>query len=267
MGATVKYSLPELKVHSKLAMVSRKEGKKVKHYCYLSTGNFNESTARLYEDFGFFTADKRIVDEVNMVFDYLENNNYPARSFKHLLVGQFRMRKNIYDMIEQEIKNAKAGKKAEILIKLNSIQDMRMIERLYKASNAGVKIKMVIRGICGLIPQLEGFSENIEVISIVDRFLEHSRIYWFHNAGKPKIYLSSADWMTRNLFHRIECAFPIYDKRLRDEIKDFLDMQFKDNVKARIMDADQNNFYKIDEARPPFRSQIETYKYYRDREV
>ncbi len=265
-GAIVKYSLPELKVHSKLAMISRKEGDKIQNYCFLSTGNFNESTATLYEDFGFFTADPRIVDEVAMIFDYLENELMPPRPFKHLLVGQFRMRKNIYDLIEAEIKNAKAGKKAEILIKLNSIQDHRMIERLYQASNAGVKIKMIIRGICGLVPQQADFSENIEVISIVDRFLEHSRIYWFHNNGKPKIYLSSADWMTRNLYHRIECAFPIYDKRLRAEIGDFLDMQFKDNVKARVIDAEHNNFYKLDDSRRPYRSQIETYKYYQERE-
>ena len=262
-GATVKYSLPELKVHSKLLMITRKEGNIEKRYCYLSTGNFNEDTAGIYEDFGLCTADTRITDEVSTLFNYLENGEMPAEPFQHLLVGQFRMRKNIYDMIDQEVANAKAGLPAAITIKINSIQDHRIIRRLYEASNAGVKIKMIVRGICSLVPQQKGFSENIEVISIVDRFLEHSRIYIFHNGGDEKIYLSSADWMTRNLYHRIECAFPIYDPKVRKEIYDFMKIQFKDNIKARILDADMNNNYLIDEQKPPYRSQIETYKYYK----
>jgi polyphosphate kinase len=262
-GATVKYSLPEIKVHSKLLMITRKEGEEEKEYCYLSSGNFNEQTANIYEDFGFFTADPRICDEVGRIFQYLESGTMPPKPFEHLLVGQFRMRKNIYNMIEREIEHAHAGKYAAITLKLNSIQDPRIIELLYKASNAGVKIRLIVRGICSLVPGIKGFSENIEAISIVDRFLEHSRIYLFHNEGDEKIYLSSADFMTRNLYHRIECAFPIYDPELRQEIHDFLEMQFNDNVKARILDADRNNRYLIDESKRPYRSQIETYKYYK----
>lgn len=262
-GATVKYSLPEIKVHSKLLQFTRHENGIDKEYCYLSSGNFNEQTANIYEDFGFFTADKRITDEVSQIFQYLESDTMPAKPFQHLLVGQFRMRRNIYDMIEREIENARIGIKAAITLKLNSIQDERIIDLLYAASKAGVKIKMIVRGICSLVPGIKGFSENIEVISIIDRFLEHSRIYIFHNGGDDKIYLSSADLMTRNLYHRIECAFPIYDKDLRKEIFDFMQIQFNDNVKARILDAEMSNKYKLDEAKRPYRSQIEAYKYYK----
>jgi polyphosphate kinase len=264
-GAVVKYSLPEIKVHSKLLMITKQEEGVEKEYCYLSSGNFNEQTANIYEDFGFFTADHRICEEVGQIFQYLESGIMPPKPFEHLLVGQFRMRKNIYSMIEQEIDNARAGKPASITLKLNSIQDPRIIELLYDASIAGVKVKMIVRGICSLVPGIKGYSENIEVVSIVDRFLEHSRIYIFHNDGNEKIYLSSADWMTRNLYHRIECAFPIYDKELRQEIYEFIQIQFNDNVKTRILDADMSNRYKIDESKRPFRSQIETYKYYKSK--
>lgn len=259
-GAKVMYSLPELKVHAKLLMIQRGE----ERYAYLGTGNFNEDTSRIYSDFGLFTADKRLTREVADVFNFLEFFKRPEKPFKHLLVGQFRMRRNIYELIENEIANAQAGNKAEITIKLNSIQDTRMIRYLYKASNAGVKIRMIIRGICSVVPQQIGYSENIEIISIVDRFLEHTRIYMFHNGGKKKIYLSSADWMTRNLFYRIECAFPIYDKEIQQEIKDFLDIQFEDNVKARVLDPKQKNHYKRNNL-PPKRSQHMMYVYYQDK--
>jgi polyphosphate kinase len=259
-GVKVMYSLPELKVHSKLLLIKR--GKI--NYAYLGTGNFNESTSRIYSDFGLMTADKRLTEEVVQVFDFLEFEKRPTNQLEHLLVGQFRMRRNIYKLIENEIKAARAGKRAEIVLKLNSIQDPRMIARLYEASQAGVKIKMIVRGICSLIPNQAGFSENIEVISIVDRFLEHARIYMFHNGGKEKIYLSSADFMTRNLFYRVECAFPIYDKDLRKEIKDFIAIQWEDNVKARIIDAKQQNIYKREENAIPKRSQHLVYEYYQD---
>lgn len=259
-GAKVMYSLPELKVHAKLLLIERAG----KYYSYLGTGNFNEDTSRIYSDFGLMTADARLTKEVEQIFQFLEFYKRPEKNFKHLLVGQFRMRRNIYQLIEQEIEHAKAGKKAEITLKLNSIQDARMITRLYDASNAGVKIKMIIRGICSVVPDQIGYSENIEIISIVDRFLEHTRIYMFHNDGDEKIYLSSADWMTRNLFYRIECAFPIYAKDLKQEIKDFVTMQFRDNVKARIIDAKQTNAYKSNNS-SPYRSQHRMYVYYQDK--
>lgn len=259
-GAKVMYSIPELKVHAKLLLITRQG----KNYAYLSTGNFNEDTAKVYSDFGLFTADTRLTKEIATVFTFLENHKRPEKPFHHLLMGQFGMRRSLYQLIDQEIKNAKAGKFAQIILKLNSIQDPRIIARLYEASNAGVKIKMNIRGICSLVPGQPGYSENIEVVSIIDRFLEHTRVYLFHNDGDEKIYLSSADWMTRNLFYRIECVFPIYDEDLKQEIKDFLEIQFQDNVKTRIIDAKQTNAFKRDE-NPPMRSQHLMYEYYKNK--
>ena len=260
-GATVIYSFPALKVHAKLLLVKRK----AKHYAFLGTGNFNEDTAALYSDFGLFTSNKKLTKEVAEVFKFLEFSKLPNQPFEHLLVGQFRLRRNIYQLIDHEIAAAKMGQKASIILKLNSIQDPRMIARLYQASNAGVKIKMIVRGVCSLVPGIKGFSENIEVISIVDRFLEHTRIYKFHRGGNDKIYLSSADWMTRNLYYRIECAFPLYDQAVKDEINDFLDIQLKDNVKARIVDAEHNNHYKMGEKGKQFRSQMMLYEYYQNK--
>jgi polyphosphate kinase len=263
-GAKVLYSLPEIKVHAKLAMITRLEAGEPRKYCYLSTGNFNENTALIYGDFGFFTADPRITEEVGQIFDFLQTNGSSQLKPKHLLVGQDRLRKEIWKRIDAEIAAAKSGKPAEILLKMNSLQDQRMIHRLYQASMAGVKVKIIVRGICCLVPQLPIYSENIEVISIVDRFLEHTRIYIFHNEGRPEMFLSSADWMTRNLYHRIECAFPIYDESLQQEIFQVLKMQWQDNVKARIISPTANNTYKPRAANePPIRSQIETYNFYK----
>lgn len=259
-GATVRYSLPELKVHAKLLLIHCDN----KDYSYIGTGNFNEDTALVYSDFGLFTADKRITKEVAQIFDYLEHQTLPPKPFKHLLVGQFKMRKNIHKLIQKETENALEGLPAAITLKLNSIQDPHIISLLYKASNAGVKIKMIVRGLCSLVPGYLGFSENIEVISIVDRFLEHARIYIFHNNGAEKIYLSSADWMSRNLYYRIECATPIYDPQLKQELKDFLNIQFQDNVKARIIDAAQSNVYKKDGLEPK-QSQYLLYEYYKNK--
>ncbi len=260
-GVRVHYSFPGLKVHSKLALVSRSEGHRSTNYCYLSTGNFHEGTATLYSDMGLFTTDMRITDEVARVFTFLETVKKPKSDFKHLLIGQFNMRASLHQLINREIKYAKAGKKALIVLKLNSLQDRSMIRRLYDASNAGVKIKLIIRGICSVIPKVKNYSENIQIISIVDRFLEHARIYYFYNGGKEPIYLSSADWMTRNLSHRIEAAFPIYDKDIHKEIKDFLRIQLKDNVKARVIDGKKDSDYKKDNSDLAVRAQLETYYY------
>ncbi len=260
-GAKVIYSFPALKVHAKLLLVKRKS----KEYAFLGTGNFNEDTAAVYSDFGLFTSNKKLTKEVSEVFKFLEFSKRPDKPFEHLLVGQFRLRRNIYQLIDEEIAAAKMGKKASIVLKLNSIQDPRMIARLYEASNAGVTIKMIVRGVCSLVPGIKNFSENIEVISIIDRFLEHTRIYKFYNGGRDKIYLSSADWMTRNLYYRIECAFPIYDQAIKDEINDFLDIQLKDNVKARIVDAEHNNAYKLVKEGGQLRAQLMLYKYYKDK--
>ena len=189
----------------------------------------------------------------------METVKVPEQKFEHLLVGQFNLRRRLIELIEQEMQHAKAGKKAEIILKMNSLQDRPMIKKLYEASQAGVKIKLIIRGICSLIPGLVGWSENIEAISIVDRYLEHSRVFIFHNKGKEDIYLSSADWMVRNLSYRIEVAFPIYAPHIREEIKNYINIQLSDNVKSRILDEEQLNNYSRGNSDIAIRSQIETY--------
>ncbi len=258
-GVSVRYSFPGLKVHSKIALIARRENDQIQLYSYLSTGNFHEGTAKVYSDFGLFTADTRLTREVGRIFSFLETVKVPKQKFQHLLVGQFNLRIKLVEKIDREIQHAKKGKPAEIILKLNSLQDKKMIIKLYEASQAGVKIKLIIRGICSLIPGVKGVSENIEAVSIVDRFLEHSRIFIFHNNGKEDIYLSSADWMVRNLSHRIETTFPIYDPRLRKEILDFVKLQLQDNVKARVIDSKQSNRYVVNNQSIPVRAQLETY--------
>lgn len=258
-GVTVHYSFPGVKVHSKLALVRRMEGKKARMYAYLSTGNFHEDTAKIYADFGLFTADKRIVSEVARVFSYLETVKIPETPFQHLLVGQFNLREDLEKKIDFEIKQAKAGKPAWMILKMNSLQDTRMIRKLYEASQAGVEVKMIVRGICCLVPGKKGWSENIHAISIVDRFLEHARVFVFHHGGEDQIYLSSADWMTRNLSYRVETAFPIYDENLKIEIMESLQLQLNDNVKARVLDQNLSNTYYQSGSDLAIRSQVETY--------
>jgi len=265
-GVTVHYSFPGLKVHSKIALVTKVEKNQPKLYAYLSTGNFHEVTAQIYSDIGLFTADKRITNEVARVFSFLETVKVPGQNFKHLLVGQFNLREKLIDLIDKEIKNAKAGKPAKIILKMNSLQDQKMILKLYEASSTGVKIKLLIRGICCLIPGIKKVSANIEVRSIVDRYLEHSRVFVFHNNGNEKVYLSSADWMVRNLSYRIEVAFPIYDDTIRQEILDFIDIQLKDNVKARLLDAKQLNEYYKNDSDIAHAAQLETYFYLKRKE-
>jgi polyphosphate kinase len=252
---------PVIKVHAKLALVRRTENKLPQLYAYLATGNFNEDTARVYTDFGLFTADPRLTQEVARVFSLLESGNRPAQPFEHLLVGQFNLRSELDKLIDFEIAEARAGRPASMLLKMNSLQDMPMIKKLYAASQAGVQIQLIIRGICCLIPGIKGWSDNIEAISIVDRFLEHARVFLFHHAGEEKLYLSSADWMVRNLSHRIETAFPIYDEDLKAEIKEFMQIQWSDNVKARVLDKNASNAYHTDGSEIAIRSQLETYYY------
>ena len=265
-GVRVHYSFPGVKVHSKLALICREDENQTQLYAYLSTGNFHEGTAKVYSDYGLFTTDLRLAKEVARVFTYLETVKKPNHEFEHLLVGQFNLRPHLISCVEQEIKNARQGKPAQIILKLNSIQDEEMIRKLYEASQAGVKIKIIARGICSLVPKIEGWSENIEAISIVDRYLEHARVFIFHNEGDERIYLSSADWMTRNLSYRIETAFPIYDEAIRQQIKELIELQLQDNVKARVLDAAQSNAYCKDGSYMAIQSQIETYYYFKRRE-
>lgn len=258
-GVTVHYSFPGVKVHSKLALIRRMEDGQPKFYSYLSTGNFHEDTAKVYSDFGLFTAKQALVSEVARVFSFLETVIVPQEGFQHLMVGQFNLRTQLERLIDFEIQEARQGRPAHIILKMNSVQDKAMIEKLYQASQAGVKIQMIIRGICCLVPGVAGISENIEVISIVDRFLEHARVFYFNHAGDDVIYLSSADWMVRNLNYRVETAFPIYDPQLRRDIVDYLQIQLRDNVKARIVDENMTNAYKKGGNDIAIRSQVETY--------
>lgn len=243
-GVKVLFGIPEMKVHCKLAIVTKVEEGTPKHHAVISTGNFNESTAKFYGDFALFTCNKDICDEALKVFNFIERP-YIHHRFKHLLVAPDAMRKQYIRMINREIRNAQNGLTASIFLKVNSLVDEALIRKLYEASKAGVKIRIIVRGICSLIPGIEGLSENIEARSILDKYLEHGRVFIFENkaVGSPDMYISSADWMERNLDFRIEVSCPIYDEKIRAEIKDYMETQWSDNVKARIIDPSQKNNY------------------------
>ena len=262
IGAKVLFGIPRLKVHSKLTLITRRTGKRIRYYSVVGTGNFHEANAVAYTDVLLLTADQRIGREVNKLFDYFENPfKYP--NFNHLLVSPQFMRRKIYTLIDEEIRNAKAGREAWIILKINNLVDIDVIQKLYQASQAGVSIRMVVRGVCSLIPGVHGMSENIRAVSIVGRYLEHARIFVFCNGGAERYYISSADWMTRNLDARIEVASPIYDHNLQKELKYILETQLHDNVKARIIDAGQDNRYKRDN-NPPLISQSALYEHYQE---
>ncbi len=261
-GIQVIYGVPGLKVHSKLCIISRVEAGKLVNYVNITTGNYNENTSEVYCDDALFTSDKKITKEAEHIFEFFEKN-YRVHHFKHLLVSPHSTRKRLIKLIENEAENARAKKKAEIFLKMNSLVDEEMIKALYDASRAGVKIRLIIRGTCALIPGIADMSENIEVISIIDKFLEHSRIYIFHNGGEELYYISSADWMTRNLDHRIEISCPIYDEGLQQELRQMMEIQWKDNVKARVLNESQNNAHRVNNAKEKTRAQLATYEYLR----
>ena len=259
-GVKLIFGVRGLKVHSKICVIERKEGKELKRYGFISTGNFNESTAKIYTDYTLFTANQEILKEVNKVFNFFDTN-YNVQKFKHLIVSPHYTKKQLKHLIDEEIKNAKVGKEAYIKLKMNNITSYKMIDKLYEASRAGVKIQMIVRGICCLVPGIEGMSENIEVISIVDKFLEHPRLFIFGNGGTPKVYISSADWMTRNISFRVEVGCPIYDKTIQQELIDTFEISWADNVKARIINKAQDNTYRP-HTTPALRSQVALYEYY-----
>jgi polyphosphate kinase len=241
-GAQVINGIPGLKIHCKLAWVQRKEKNGLRNYAYIGTGNFHEGTARVYADKGFLTADPSIADEVANMFEFFKHT-YLHFDYKQIIVSPFGMRNFFIHKIDQEIVNAKKGKPAYLILKMNSLIDPIMIDKLYEASQAGVKIQLIIRGIFGLKTGDPVLSKNIEAISIVDKFLEHSRVFLFCNGGKDDIYISSADWMPRNLDRRIEVACPIYAPEIRAELKELLQIQLRDNTKARILDSELTNHY------------------------
>ncbi|MCW6032509.1 polyphosphate kinase 1 [Pantoea sp. JK] len=259
-GVHVIFSAPGLKIHAKLFLISRREGEEIVRYAHIGTGNFNEKTARIYTDYSLLTADARITNEVRRVFNFIENPYRPV-TFEHLLVSPQNSRDMLYKFIDAEIANAQQGNPAGITLKINNLVDNGLVDRLYAASSAGVKVNLLVRGMCSLIPDLPGISENIRITSIVDRYLEHDRVYIFENGGEKKVFLSSADWMTRNIDHRIEVAVAILDPRVKQRILDIITILFSDTVKARIVDKELSNRYVPRGNRKKVRSQLAIYDY------
>ena len=263
-GIELIFGIKGLKVHSKICVIERQEKDKIKRYGFVSTGNFNESTAKVYTDVTLFTSHQQILKDINKIFDFFDVN-YRVHRYKHLIVSPHYTRSKFVKLIDREITHALAGRKTYIKLKMNSLSDFEMIDKLYQASKAGVKIQLEVRGICSLIPGVLGLSENIEAISIVDNYLEHSRVYIFGNAGIPEVYISSADFMRRNLDARVEVTCPIYDQDIKNELIDHFDLGWKGNVKARYHSENLDNKYKQRNGEPLFRAQIETYKYYQNK--
>lgn len=263
-GIELIFGIKGLKVHSKICVIDRIEDGKLKRYGLISTGNFNENTAHIYTDVTLFTCHQQILKDVTKIFEFFDVN-YRVHRYKHLIVSPHYTRAKYYRLIDREIANAQAGKVAYINLKMNSLSDFPIIDKLYDASNAGVKIKLQIRGICSLIPGVKGMSENIQAISIVDNFLEHTRVYIFGNEGDPEVFISSADFMRRNLDGRVEVTCPIYDQDIKSQLIDTFNTGWKGNVKARIHSENLANKYRVRGDKPIFRAQVETYNYYRDR--
>ncbi|RXK86688.1 polyphosphate kinase 1 [Filimonas effusa] len=263
-GVKVLMGVPNTKVHAKLCIITKRSNNKTLQYGFVSTGNLNEKTARVYADHCLLTSNRSVMADINRIFKYLENPRTASQyinACKTLLVCPVHMRKKLIALIDNEIKLAKAGKTAKIYLKVNALSDGLMIQKLYEAINAGVQVNMVIRGIFSARIEPKKLRKNVKAISIIDEYLEHARVIIFHNGGKEKYFISSADWMVRNLDHRVEAAVPISDKALQKEIKDILNIQFADNVKARLLDDTQSNRYVNTEDKKKIRSQIETYQY------
>lgn len=262
-GIELIFGIKGLKVHSKICVIERLENAKIKRYGFISTGNFNETTAKIYTDVTLFTKHQQILKDINKVFEFFDVN-YRLHRYKHLIVSPHYTRSRIYKLIDREIANAQAGNNAYINLKMNSLSDFDVIDKLYDASNAGVKIKLQVRGICSLIPGVKGMSENIEAISIVDNFLEHSRVFIFGNNDNPDVYISSADFMTRNLDGRVEVTCPIYDEDVKQHLIDNFSIGWRGNVKARYHSEKLDNKYRTrKDEEPIFRAQLETYNYYK----
>ncbi len=263
-GINLIFGIKGLKVHSKICVIERIHDGKLKRYGLVSTGNFNESTAKIYTDVTLFTCHDQILKDINKVFDFFDVN-FRVYRYKHLIVSPHYTRSRFYRLIDREINNAIIGNEAYIKLKMNSLSDFDMIDKLYEASRAGVKIQLLVRGICSLIPGVKGMSENIEAISIVDNYLEHARVFIFANNGDPDVFISSADFMTRNIDARVEVTCPIYDTNIKKELIDAFNTGWKGNVKARYHSDKLDNKYRVRGNDPVFRAQLETYNYYKNR--
>lgn len=262
-GIAVGFGVSGLKVHSKLCLITRNEGNVTQRIAYIGTGNFHEKTADVFSDFGYLTAKPAMAQEVAQLFSFFANN-YERPQFKHLVVSPYATRKKFTQLVREEMRHAEAGTGGRMILKLNNLVDAAMIEVLYAASNAGVKVDLIVRGICSLIPGVPGMSENIRVRSVVGRYLEHARVLYFENAGRPRFYISSADWMTRNLDRRVEVSVPIYDPILQSQLVEFLASQLKDSARSRTLEANmKNDLINPRKNQLPWDSQKETYQRYK----
>ncbi len=263
-GVRIIYSVTALKVHAKIALVKRREGLRTKYTGLLATGNFNESTAAFYTDHILLTSRGNLLREMELLFIFLEKRRKPSLvpeiSFKHLLVAQFNLQQRFIDLIDREINHAKQGLPAKIIIKLNNLEEKVLISKLYEASQAGVKISLIVRSICCLVPGVAGMSENISITRIVDRYLEHGRVFIFENNGAREIFLGSADWMNRNIYHRIEVCFPVYDEDIKKELEAMINLQLNDNIQAvRLNDQLENIPLSPHDGAAAVQSQLEIY--------
>ena len=261
-GVELIFGVPGLKVHSKICIVEKIINNKNIKFGFLSTGNFNESTSKVYTDLTLFTSNQKILKEVNKVFSFLKVN-YKIKKYNHLIVSPHYTFRSLIKLIDNEIENSHNGIKAEINIKINSITSYKIIDKLYDASISGVKINMIVRGVCCLIPGIKGLSENIRVISVVDKFLEHSRIFSFHNGGDLRVYLSSSDLMTRSLDNRVEVTFPIYDKHIINQVMETFKISWNDNVKSRNVNGENHNSFVSKSSKKSVRSQWDIYDYFK----
>ena len=262
-GVKLIFGIPTLKVHAKVCVVEKLINNKILKYGFISTGNFNESTAKIYTDFTIFTSNQSLLDEISNVFEFF-SFNYKKFKYEKLIISPYNTKKFFKSLIKNEIKNAKRGKDAFIKIKLNNITNYEMVEELYKAAEEGVKIYLIVRGICCLIPNQKNTHNNIELISIVDKFLEHTRMFIFCNNGKNKTYISSADWMTRNLDNRVEVTIPIEDEKISNQLNDIFSIYWNDNQKSRYVNSENNNEYRKNEL-GIIRSQSQVYNYHNEK--
>ncbi|RWY49980.1 polyphosphate kinase 1 [Mucilaginibacter gilvus] len=263
-GVDIIYSVTALKVHAKIALVKTRKGDRITYSGLLATGNFNEGTAKFYTDHILLTTNHKLLREVELLFIFLAKREKPSPDnhikFKHILVAQFNLQTRFIELIDREIAFAKQGQPASIIIKMNNLEEQEMIKKLYEASQAGVKISLIVRSICCLMPGVKGMSENITVRRIVDRFLEHPRVFIFGNNGDKEVFMGSADWMNRNIYHRIEVCFPVYDKKIQEQLFKIIQFQLNDNVQAVLIDTHLNNI-KPALTGKPVRSQEAIYKH------
>ncbi|ASZ13180.1 polyphosphate kinase 1 [Chitinophaga pendula] len=267
-GVKVLIGIPNMKVHAKLCVIKKRIGTKTVQCGFISTGNLNEKTAHIYGDHCLLTANRNVMADINRIFSYLESPRHDIKFLqdcKLLPVSPYNMRGHFIRLIDKEIKNAQHKKHAAITVKLNSLSDAELISRLYEAARVGVNVKLIIRGICCAYTENKKWKKNISAVSIVDEYLEHARVFIFHNGGQEKVFISSCDWMVRNLDHRVECALPILDPHIKQELIDIIKIQLSGNVKARILDNEQKNEYKR-EGDKKVRSQIEIYKYLHEKQ-